>query len=255
MAEDCRGYRIKDAETCAGKMLRGCCKCYDFIMQALNWMAIVIAASLSGILFFLGTMALAIVVLCDISEQDVTNHTTGETYKTYDIVEELIVRLRELQDTHSNTPISDFIEVTDSSTAEQACSDDNRLITGAIYMMAGGFVAMLSQVCILVSYFVVSRVSWRHMKDTNENRAEEKAKKESDRQNLHVGMVSNDLRQGSVRSGRFNADNSEGAGAYPARGGGNAMGATSPLGTSSPFGLSPPHTFNRAPSNLQSSSI
>jgi len=170
MAEACRGYRIKDAETWGSAALRACCKMYNIVLLTLNWIGFVIALVLSAICTFSGTVALSLVALCEISKDQNATLTNGTTVPasgeyTYVAIDELIDRLRELQNDLDSTPISGYITVTDKTTSELVCSNNDQLTRGAIFLAGGGLVALVAQVIMLVSYNVVAEVSWRHMKD------------------------------------------------------------------------------------------
>lgn len=150
-AEGCRGYRIKDAESCGGCCLRTTCKFYNLIMVLLNWLAFLIATVVSTIMSFSSCVALSFVALCEISRP---------------AVDELVDQLFILQDELNSSPVSGWVSVSNNTNSSYICAETPELQTGAGFMVGGGVVFLVCQVIMLVSYFVVSEVSWRHLKDT-----------------------------------------------------------------------------------------
>jgi len=150
-AEGCRGYRIKDSENCCSCCLRTCCKFYNFVLQCLNWLVFLIALSVSTLMSFTSCIGLSIVALCEISRP---------------AVDALVVALAAMQDRlDEKTPISNFISVSNSTNSTLICAEGTELTYGSFYMLGGGVVMLVGQVVMLMSYQVVSEVSWRHLKD------------------------------------------------------------------------------------------
>jgi len=149
--EGCRGYRIKDAESCGGCCLRTTCKFYNMIMVLLNWLAFLIATVVSTIMSFSSCVALSFVALCEISKP---------------AVDVLIDQLFVLQGELDSSPVSGWVSVNNNTNSSMICSETTELQWGAGFMVGGGVVFLVCQVIMLVSYFVASEVSWRHLKDT-----------------------------------------------------------------------------------------
>jgi len=149
--EGCRGYRIKDSQSCGSCFLRTICKFYNMIMVILNWFAFLLAAVVSSIMSFSSCVALSIVALCEISRE---------------AVDALTDQLLVLQDTIDQSPVSGWIQVSNATNSSVICAETTELSWGAAFMVGGGVCMLICQVIMLVSYFVVSEVSWRHLKDT-----------------------------------------------------------------------------------------
>merc|ERR1719456_50545 len=232
--EGCRGYRIKDADTCCSCMLRTCCKVYNVILQFFNWLTFLLALSVSTLMSFTSCIALSIVALCEISRS---------------AVDGLIVTLTTMQDKINETPISNFISVSNATNSTLICAEGTELTYGAFYMLGGGVVFLVGQVVMLISYQVVAEVSWRHLKDVRKE-GERMETALVDPADMHRMRMQNSLRKPGDASGY-------GGGGYGS-GSGMPAGFDQPSAQSDPYrsGLPSFSGFSQPPSfghNAQSS--
>lgn len=64
-------------------------------------------------------------------------------------------------------PATDFITIDNSTTAQDVCAQSNLITTGSLYLLIASPIALLAQIILMLSFYVVWEVSWRHMKDNH----------------------------------------------------------------------------------------
>lgn len=186
-AEGCRGYRIKDAKNCCGCLLRIVCKFYNLIILICNWVSFFLGLTLFGILTFTCACCLFIVSLCQLDAAE--------------SLDKLIHRVYEMQSEGStNTAISGFISIDNSTSATDLCAEDGELETGAYLMLAGGTLGVLAQVIMLVSFNVVSAESWRHMKTMAYDKRKTEKSDRDQQELVHNSDANHDMRRQQMMS-------------------------------------------------------
>ena len=154
-AEGCRGYRIKDAEGCCSKIGRCICKVYNSVIVSLSWISYLVIMVLAVFLSFFSGCTLLVAALCDISQPAIQTIVTN--------IQAIPVE---------QSPFANFIEVLPTTNSSTVCDRSADITMGSLYMVIAGPAALFAQTILMLSFFVVWEVSWRHMKD--QHREEER---------------------------------------------------------------------------------
>ena len=177
-AEDCRGYRIKDGAGCCAKILRCVCKAYNVFLAFLSWAALMAIMAVTILLVWFSGVTLFVVGLCQISQP---------------AIDTLLNRTLELEaDTTRGSPIEDFVKINPGTNSTMVCAEGSAISTGSYYVLVAGPLMLLGQFIMKLSFQTVASVSWRHLKDTNAGRLEERSEKNAQQcpsQLSHVQMA------------------------------------------------------------------
>ena len=145
-AEGCRGYRIKDAQNCCSALLRCVCKIYNVILKSLSVIATLLAILVCTALSWFSGSTLFLAWLCRVS-----------TFAVDKFLDEA-VRLQSVLQTTPVSFFSDFISISNTTTADAGiCSDKQTLMNGGTTILVCAAVFMLGQVrasnhkCMLLS--------------------------------------------------------------------------------------------------------
>ena len=134
-AEGCRGYRIKDAQNCCSALLRCVCKIYNVILKSLSVIATLLAILVCTALSWFSGSTLFLAWLCRVS-----------TFAVDKFLDEA-VRLQSVLQTTPVSFFSDFISISNTTTADAGiCSDKQTLMNGGTTILVCAAVFMLGQV-------------------------------------------------------------------------------------------------------------
>ena len=210
-AEGCRGYRIKDGAGCCGVILRCFCKMYNVILQALSWFAMLIILVLTIIVSWFSGCSLFLVALCELSQP---------------AIQTLLDRIMEVElISGGDSPLSDFVVVTNGTNASMVCDQSADITTGSLYVLIAGPIGLLAQIVMMLSFQIVASVSWRHMKDVR--REEERA--------INGGETDIEMKRQQMANSRMCGG---GGGSGGGSGGGGYSGGPACPYSSGPYGAS-----------------